>query len=29
MTIDFYFKGENVKVPVDWINQNKGPFSEE
>lgn len=26
--IDFILK-ENVKVLVDWINQNKGPFSEE
>lgn len=26
--IDFILK-ENVRVLVDWINQNKGPFSEE
>ena len=26
--IDFILK-ENVKVLVDWINQNRGPFSEE
>ena len=26
--IDYILK-ENVKVLVDWINQNKGPFSEE